>query len=90
MICVAGQFAGGLYVDENDQHHWVRTIFLKPEFQRLGVGTSILKKEASRAKDAGKPFFLKVIKINPAKRLYERLGFQVINEDDATFSMQMS
>ena len=90
VVCVAHQFAGALYVDESDQHHWVRTIFLKPEFQGLGIGGSLLKHEASRANDAGKPLVLKVIKINPARRLYERLGFQVVNEDGPTYFMQLA
>jgi ribosomal protein S18 acetylase RimI-like enzyme len=29
-----------------------------------------------------------VVKINPALRLYERLGFQVIREDDRKFYMK--
>jgi hypothetical protein len=41
-----------------------------------------------RATAAHKPLVLKVIKINPAKRLYDRMGFKVVHEDDATFHMQ--
>jgi hypothetical protein len=55
VVDVADQCAGAVYVEENDQHHWVRTDFLKPEFQGMGIGSSNLRKEASRAKDAGKP-----------------------------------
>jgi ribosomal protein S18 acetylase RimI-like enzyme len=31
---------------------------------------------------------LKVIKGNPAKRLYDRLGFEVVGEDDTQFYMR--
>ncbi len=89
IICVTGQSAGALYVEESEQHHWVRTIFLKPEFQGLGVGSALLAQEADRAKGSNKKLVLKVIKINPAKRLYERLGFTIVKEDDATYYMQM-
>nr|WP_116607558.1 GNAT family N-acetyltransferase [uncultured Albidiferax sp.] len=88
LICVDGQNAGALYVEESAQNHWVRTIFLRPEFQGLGVGSALLTQESARAKIANKHLLLKVIKINPAKRLYDRLGFKVVNEDDATYHMQ--
>jgi ribosomal protein S18 acetylase RimI-like enzyme len=89
LILVAGQAAGAFYVEENEQHHWVCTIFLKPEFQGLGVGSALLSQEADRARCKSKCLVLKVIKINPAKRLYERLGFKVMKEDNATYHMQM-
>lgn len=89
VVCLDQQPVGALYIEENDQHHWVRTIFLKPEYQGMGIGSSLLQNAASRAKDAGKPLVLKVIKINPAKQLYERLGFQVVKEDDVTYLIQM-
>jgi len=89
LICVAGQTAGALYVEESEQNHWVRTIFLRPEFQGLGVGSALLSQEADRAKSVNKHLVLKVIKINPAKRLYDRLGFKVVKEDDATYHMQL-
>ncbi|WP_428715081.1 GNAT family N-acetyltransferase [Uliginosibacterium sediminicola] len=74
---------------QSDQRHWVRTIFLRPEFQGLGVGSALLAQEANRAKIVNKHLVLKVIKINPAKRLYDRLGFKVVKEDDATYHMQL-
>lgn len=89
IICVTGQHAGAIYVEENEQYHWVRTIFLKPEFQGMGVGSALLSQVAEQARSRRKFLVLKVIKINPAKRLYERLGFKIVKEDDATYSMQM-
>ena len=90
VVCVADEAIGALYVEESDEHHSIRTIFLEPGFQGRGVGTALLKDEGSRARKAGKPLVLKVIKINPAKRLYERLGFQVVKEDGATCTMQLT
>lgn len=89
IVCVAGQEAGAFYVEEFDQYHCVRTIFLKPDFQGLGVGSKLISDEADRARINRKPLILKVIKVNPAKRLYERLGFKIMKEDDATYHMQL-
>jgi ribosomal protein S18 acetylase RimI-like enzyme len=34
------------------------------------------------------PVMLKVLKGNPAKRLYDRLGFEIIGEDEKEFHMR--
>lgn len=89
LVCVDGHPAGAFHVEELAQYHWVRTIFLLPQFQGRGIGGAVLEQEAARARAAGKSLVLKVIKINPAKRLYDRLGFRVVKEDDVTYSMQL-
>lgn len=88
LIAVDGERAGVLHVEEQDSLHFIRTIFLVPEFQGRGVGARLLRGEIERARRQGKALQLKVIKINPAKRLYERLGFVVIDEDDTTHLMR--
>lgn len=89
IICIDGARAGVLCVEEDDRRHWIRTIFLRPEFQGRGVGSALLQQEAGRARRAGKDLVLKVIKINPARNLYDRLGFKVVGEDDATCQMEL-
>jgi len=89
LVYVAGSRAGALYVEEDDNFHFIRTIFMQPRFQGLGIGSALLAKEALRAKNAGKSLTLRVIKINPAKSLYDRQGFKVVGEDDATYHMQL-
>jgi hypothetical protein len=49
----------------------------------------LLRQTYGHARDAGKPLHLKVIKSNPARRLYERLGFRLIAEDATTLTMCM-
>ena len=49
--------------------------------QRQGIGTRVLQMLIEEARRAGKPITLGVVKINPARRLYERLGFQRTHED---------
>jgi len=48
---------------------------LWPEFQNQGVGTAILQSMTARADRLKLPILLRVLNGNPAKRLYERLGF---------------
>lgn len=88
IVTVAGKFAGAIHVEEEDALHFVRMIFLLPEFQGLGIGSRLLRDEIGRVQESGKQLHLKVIKINPAKNLYERLGFSVIGQDNATYHMR--
>ena len=89
LIAVDGQRAGVLHVEEQDSLHFIRMIFLVPEFQGRGVGARLLRGEIERAHRQGKALQLKVIKINPAKRLYERLGFVVIEDEGPTCLMRL-
>ena len=90
VITTVGKTAGGLYTEEQTGIHFIRLIFLLPDFQNLGIGSELLRQEALRAAETGKQLHLKVIKINPAKKLYERLGFEVFAEDEHTFHMRLS
>jgi ribosomal protein S18 acetylase RimI-like enzyme len=57
-------------------------------FQRRGIGTEVMKGLIGEAGRVNQAMRLNVVKINPAVRLYERLGFQVIREDDRKFYMK--
>ncbi|MEO6292842.1 MAG: GNAT family N-acetyltransferase [Burkholderiaceae bacterium] len=88
-MTIGNKIAGGLYTEEQADVHFIRLIFLLPEFQNLGIGSKLLLQEALRAAEMGKQLHLKVIKINPAKKLYDRLGFEVFAEDEHTYHMRL-
>lgn len=90
IVQVGGRRAGALHVEEQPTCHYVRTVFLHPEYQRQGIGGRLVMAEILRARGQGKPLHLKVIKANPARRLYLRLGFEVAGEDQATYSMRVA
>lgn len=87
VVMYAHQAAGALHVQTQDTLHFVRMIFLAPAFQNLGLGTLLLQSEMQRAHELGKALHLKVVKINRAKTLYERMGFKTLAQDEATFHM---
>jgi GNAT superfamily N-acetyltransferase len=89
VVTVGNKIAGGIHVEEQEALNFIRMIFLLPEFQKHGVGSELLQGEIARATEVGKQLHLKVIKINPAKNLYDRLGFVVVDEDDATYHMRL-
>ena len=69
------------FYEENNQYV-VGLIMIHPEYQGEGLGSKIIKEYIDLAKKSNKKIKIKVYKENPAKRLYERLGFEIYNEDD--------
>jgi len=47
-----------------------------------------MRRQIAEAADAGRPVMLGVVETNPARRLYERLGFRTTNEDERKFYMR--
>ena len=86
-VLVDGQRAGFFNAAERDDGFWISNIELLPEFQCRGIGTRLLQGVLDRADDAGKPVGLRVLRVNPARKLYERLGFAVVSEDDTHYYM---
>jgi ribosomal protein S18 acetylase RimI-like enzyme len=64
-------------------------IFVEPSVQNQGIGTEVMHRLTKQAKRAGKAVTLGVVKSNPARRLYERLGFRITSEDNQKFYMRL-
>jgi GNAT superfamily N-acetyltransferase len=59
-----------------------------PEFRGQHVGTLLMGALVARAeRDGVRALSLSVNRENPAKRLYARLGFEVVGETDASLTM---
>jgi GNAT superfamily N-acetyltransferase len=63
-------------------------LFVDATVQRRGIGTEVMRRVIGEASRTGRAVELAVVKINPALRLYERLGFKVTHEDDRKFYMR--
>jgi ribosomal protein S18 acetylase RimI-like enzyme len=64
------------------------TIAVLPAYRGKGVGTQLLTELLRMAATQYRAVSLSVWKENPARRLYERLGFVVVQEDDNTLTMR--
>ena len=65
-------------LDENQDHLWLKEVFLLPIYQNKGIGTQIVTNAITRAHQLGKSLRLQTLKANlGAKRLYERHGLRV-------------
>jgi ribosomal protein S18 acetylase RimI-like enzyme len=58
-------------------------IAILPEFRKLGIGTKLVRDCCKEAAAAAKPVRLHVLSTNIARRLYERLGFVIVEADKA-------
>lgn len=82
-----GQPIGRLFVNEGQREFSLVDVALLPEWRNSGIGSSLLEKLLVRAAAANKAIRLHVVKTNPARRLYERLGFSIVGEDGMYFEM---
>ncbi|AKQ69760.1 Acetyltransferase, GNAT family [Myxococcus hansupus] len=76
VVCRDGQPVGRLLVARTTPEWRVVDIALLPQHQGGGVGTRLLTHVRDEAAKAGAPLRLQVLRTNPARRLYERLGFE--------------
>lgn len=66
---------------------FIAQMFVDRPFQRKGIGTEVMKRLIGEATQLNRTVRLNVVKINPARRLYERMGFRVTHEDDRKLYM---
>jgi GNAT superfamily N-acetyltransferase len=88
IITLDGSDAGWLQTETTEQGLFVGQLFVDGPYQRKGIGTEIMTQLITSAASTHHPMFLNVVKINPALRLYKRLGFHTTHEDDRKFYMK--
>ena len=66
---------------------FIAQLFVGGLFQRRGIGTEVMNRLIAEATRANQAVCLNVVKVNPAVRLYQRLGFRVVHEDERKFYM---
>ncbi len=82
LIMLDGKRVGRVTVEEKSDHIFLAYIALLPAYQNKGIGTEVISSVMKEASDKGKPLTLTVLCSNPAKALYERLGFVIVESDE--------
>jgi ribosomal protein S18 acetylase RimI-like enzyme len=67
--------AGRLYVWRAEKEIRIMDLTVLPGFRGRGIGTLLLSSLATESDASGVPLTIHVERGNPARRLYERLGF---------------
>ncbi|HEY0632965.1 MAG TPA: GNAT family N-acetyltransferase [Thermoleophilaceae bacterium] len=80
VIEVDGAPAGRLYVHRGPREIRIMDIALAPEFRCRGIGTALLQGLTAEADESGRRLSIHVEMDNPARSLYERLGFRAAGE----------
>ncbi|MEA2416667.1 MAG: hypothetical protein QOI58_3324 [Thermoanaerobaculia bacterium] len=70
---------GRLYVDRGPIEIEIVDIALLPQFRGGGLGTRLLRDILREGEESGRPVRIYVEHFNPARHLYDRLGFQHID-----------
>lgn len=82
IIQIDGQDIGVISVEQRIEERHIALIEILPAFQGRGIGTSIICHQIKTAHATKLPVTLQVLKTNtPARRLYERLRFTVVQDD---------
>jgi ribosomal protein S18 acetylase RimI-like enzyme len=82
IILIGGEAAGRLYLYRTAREIRVMDIALLPDFRGKGIGERVLRDVFAEADRDGKIVSIHVEHENPARRLYERLGFEVVDEGE--------
>jgi GNAT superfamily N-acetyltransferase len=89
VVHVNGQAAGILRaVEQAGSHIQLEKLFILPLYQRQGHGSALLEAVIERARQRNLPVRLRVLRVNPAKSLYARFGFEVTSEEPVRFHME--
>jgi len=81
IIGAAGRQVGWVQVADAADAVFIRNFCVDPDWQRLGIGSAVLRMLIAEAAHRGTALSLGVAKGNPARHLYERHGFRVTHDD---------
>ncbi len=90
IIQVDGIDIGMLKVEERSDCIYLGDIQIKSGYRNQGIGTHLIETVISSANLVNKPVRLRVLKGNPARNLYLRLGFREIQILDNACMMERS
>jgi ribosomal protein S18 acetylase RimI-like enzyme len=87
IVQVDGKDVGYLKVADHEDGVLLDMVLLDPAYQNRGIGSALIAPIVEEAHARGEAVVLQVLKVNPSKQLYERLGFVVTAELDHHYLM---
>src|SRR5262245_6692545 len=88
VIMLGGDPAGRLYLDRRSAEIRIVDIALLPEYRNHGIGSTLLRDILEEGQRAGLPVTIHVESFNPALRLYQRLGFRMVEDKGVYYFME--
>jgi len=90
IISQNGITVGAVRIERFASHIQLDQLYVGTPYQRRGIGTDIVRGLMAEARSVKKPLRLRVLKTNPAKMLYERLGFVLTETTNERYYMEYS
>jgi len=87
IIVAKSQDIGGFVLKDKPDHLWLEMLIIKPKHQKNGVGLWAIDYMKKLATEISCPLKLSVIKLNPVKPFYLKLGFKQYYEDKAFYKL---
>jgi ribosomal protein S18 acetylase RimI-like enzyme len=88
-IVLVDRVAVGVFcVEWREDCIFLSNIGIRPAYQGRGIGTRLIQDLLDEGQARGAPVELQVLKVNPARGLYERLGFVVSDESETHWGMR--
>jgi ribosomal protein S18 acetylase RimI-like enzyme len=78
VVLADGEPIGRLYVGRLPEELRLIDVIIEPKWRGRGIGTALVRSVIKGAEGEGRAVTLHVEPWNPARRLYERLGFQTV------------
>jgi ribosomal protein S18 acetylase RimI-like enzyme len=88
MIQLGGEDIGMIAVTERPGTLFLELVEISPEYQNRGIGSYLIRQLLDRARELGLSVRLHVLRVNPARALYERLGFRAVDETETHYVME--
>jgi ribosomal protein S18 acetylase RimI-like enzyme len=88
IVLVGGVAVGVFRVERREDGIFLSNIGITPAYQGCGIGTRLIQDLQDEGQARGMPVELQVLKVNPARWLYERLGFGVVGESETHWEMR--
>ena len=90
VIELEGRPIGRLYIDRGEDDIRITDIALLPEFRGRGIGRMLMEEDPGGGRGTGKRVTIHVEHDNPARRLYDRLGFRHVDTNGVYHLMEWS
>ncbi len=84
-----GRAIACMHLSEKPDHFYLDMILVEPDYQRLGIGSKLIRLAQDEADKSNKPILLRVLKTNPAVNFHRALGFDTTKEDEHSYEMKL-
>jgi ribosomal protein S18 acetylase RimI-like enzyme len=90
IVTLEDKDVGWVVVTRSDDQIQISELYILPEYQRRRIGSHLVSKLLEEAREKHIPVKLGVLKVNPARHFYEKLGFGVVGETETHYQMEVS